>query len=279
MNFNMRTSLNWLAGGLVAALAMAMPVGTAQAAKCGNDASGFKRWVGEFKKEAAANGIKSSTIQATLDNVTYATQTIRLDRSQRSFKMSLDAFMRKRGAGAIISRGKSLKQQNAALFQRIEQRYGVPPGVLIAIWGMETGFGSYQGNQDAISALATLAYDCRRSAMFTRELYAALNIIQRGYLNRSQMRGAGHGELGQTQFLPSNYLKYAVDGDGNGRRDLIRSKADALASTANFLKAHGWRAGGGYQPGQPNFGAIQGWNAAGVYQKAIAIIGAKIDGG
>lgn len=255
-----------------------LPASQAHAAKCGNNKAGFSRWVVAFKKEAAANGIRQNTIRATLDSVTYQTKTIRLDRGQRSFKLSLESFMRKRGANAITSRGKRMKKQHARLLARIEKRFGVPPGPLMAIWGMETGFGGYLGNQDAISALATLAYDCRRSKMFTRELYAALKIIQNGELTRTQMRGAGHGELGQTQFLPSNYLQFAVDFDGNGRRDLIRSKADALASTANFLKAHGWRRGGGYQPGEANFRAIRAWNAASVYQKAIAIIGKRIDG-
>jgi membrane-bound lytic murein transglycosylase B len=124
--------------------------------------------------------------------------------------------------------------------------------------------------------VATLAYDCRRSEYFTGHLYAALQLVQKGTLSPGAV-GAAHGEVGQTQFLPLNVLKYGVDGDGNGRVDL-KSKADALASTANFLRGHGWRAGAGYQPGQPNFGALQAWNAAGVYQQAIAIIGAKIDG-
>lgn len=265
------------AAALAVVSTLAMSAGAAEAAKCGNNKAGFSKWVVAFKAEAAANGIRQSTIRTTLDNVTYATKTIRLDRNQRTFRYSLNTFMKKRGANAIISRGKRLKKQNARLFDSIEKRFGVPPGVLLAIWGMETGFGSYLGNQDAISALATLAYDCRRSKLFTRELYAALKIIQAGELTRRQMRGAGHGELGQTQFLPSNYLRFAVDFDRNGRRDLIRSRADALASTANFLKAHGWRRGGGYQPGQTNFRAIKAWNAAGVYQKAIAIIAAKID--
>ena len=146
----------------------------------------------------------------------------------------------------------------------------MPPGVILAIWGMETGFGGYMGNSDTISALATLAYDCRRSKFFTKELYAALTIIQQGQLSRKQMRGAGHGELGHTQFLPSSYLRFAVDGDGNGRRDLVGSKTDALASTANYLRSYGWKRGRGYQPGQTNFRAIKAWNAASVYQQAIA---------
>lgn len=255
----------------------AMDATGARAASCGNTAAGFPAWVEAFKKEAASKGISQRTIGSALSNLTYATKTIRLDRTQHSFKLSLNQFMSKRGANAIISRGKGVKQANARLFGQIESQYGVPPGVLIAIWGMETGFGSYTGNQDAMSALATLAYDCRRSAFFKKELYAALTIIERGELTRQQMRGAGHGELGQTQFLPSNYVSYGVDADRNGRRDLIRSRADALASTANYLKAHGWKRGAGYQPGEPNFRVLQEWNAAGVYQKAIAIIGAKID--
>ena len=250
----------------------------AQAAKCGNTAAGFPKWVEAMKKEAARQGFNQRTINATLGNVSYRKNTIRLDRSQSSFKLSLKQFMQKRGANAIVSKGKRLKKQHARLFASLERKYGVPPGVLLAIWGMETGFGGFLGREDTISALATLAYDCRRSAFFTKELYAAMSIIQSGQLTRKQMRGAAHGELGQTQFLPSNYVKFAVDGDRNGRRDLLRSKSDALASTANYLKGYGWRRGGGYQPGQANFRVIQAWNAAGVYQKAIAIIALQIDG-
>jgi membrane-bound lytic murein transglycosylase B len=150
----------------------------------------------------------------------------------------------------------------------LEQRYGVPPGPLIAIWGMETGFGSQHGNLHALSAVATLAYDCRRSAYFTDQLNAFLTLIDRGSISASA-RGSMAGEIGQTQFMPKNILNY---GTGN-----LDNASAALASTANFLQAHGWRAGGGYQPGEANFGAIQAWNAAGVYQRAIAIMGKQID--
>jgi membrane-bound lytic murein transglycosylase B len=197
----------------------------------------------------------------------YSTGTIRADRGQKSFKLSLDQFMAKRGGPAIASQGRSRKAQNAALFANLEKRYGVPAGPLIAIWGMETAFGSY---------MATLAYDCRRPEFFTDQLYAALQLVDRGVLS-SGTRGAMHGEVGQTQFLPKSILLYAVDGDGDGKINL-NSKADALASTANFLKGHGWVRGAGYQPGEPNFAAIKGWNAAGVYQQAIAIIARQIDG-
>lgn len=251
--------------------------GVAQAAaQCGNNSAGFSEWVEQYKQEAQAQGLGSRAIRA-LDGVSYASKTINADRNQKSFKYSLDKFMQVRGAQTIISRGKSQKAQNAALFDRIEQRYGVPAGPLLAIWGMETGFGSYLGSQNTLSAVATLAYDCRRTEYFRTQLNAALKLVDNGTLS-PDAKGAMHGEIGQTQFLPLNVLKYGADGDGNGRIDMVRSKADAMASTANFLRGHGWQPGAGYQSGQANFSAIQGWNAASVYQQAIAIMGAKIDG-
>ncbi len=240
-----------------------------QAAQCGNGPGGFEAWKREFAAEAQAKGIGGAGI-AALEQTNYASATIAADRSLLSFKLSLDAFMVKRGAAAIVARGRSMKQRNAALFASIEQRYGVPAGPLIAIWGMETGFGSQHGNQNMLSSIATLAYDCRRPEYFTDQLYAALKLIDRGTLAASQ-RGSMHGEIGQTQFLPKTMLEYGV---GN-----LETASGALSSTANFLKAHGWRPGAGYQPGEPNFAAIEAWNAATVYEQAIAIMGRQIDGG
>ena len=240
----------------------------AHAAQCGNGPGGFAAWKQQFAGEARAKGVGGAGI-AALEQTNYASATIAADRSLHSFKLSLDAFMVKRGAAAIVSRGRGMKQRNAALFASIEQRYGVPAGPLIAIWGMETGFGSQHGNQNMLSSIATLAYDCRRPEYFTDQLYAALKLIDRGTLSASQ-RGSMHGEIGQTQFLPKTMLEYGV---GN-----LESSSGALSSTANYLKAHGWRAGAGYQPGEPNFAAIQEWNAASVYQQAIAIMGRQIDG-
>jgi membrane-bound lytic murein transglycosylase B len=241
----------------------------ADAAQCGSTAAGFETWKREFSEEAKAKGAGGTSI-AALMQTNYASATIAADRGQRSFGLSLDQFLAKRGASTIVARGRALKQSQAALFASIQQRYGVPPGPLIAIWGMETGFGSQRGNQNMLSAIATLAYDCRRSAYFTEQLYAALQLIDRGALSAST-RGSMHGEIGQTQFLPKNILAY-----GTGNLDVA---ANALSSTANFLKAHGWRAGAGYQPGEANFAAIEAWNAAQVYQRAIALIGRQIDGG
>lgn len=255
----------------VAACAAAALLGFAahaEAATCGNTASGFETWKREFADEA--RGRASAESLAALMATSYSTATISADRGQKSFKLNLDQFLAKRGGNTIVSRGRALKQQNAALFASIEQRYGVPAGPLLAIWGMETGFGAVRGNVNTLSAVATLAYDCRRSAFFTDQLNAALTLVDRGILT-SATRGAAHGEVGHTQFLPKSVLNYGTGGS-------LDSIPNALNATANFLKAHGWVHGAGYQPGEPNFAAIQGWNAAGVYQKAIALLGSRIDG-
>jgi len=243
--------------------------GGADAAQCGNTAAGFEAWKQQFAREASANGIGPSAVAALMDT-NYATATIAADRGQRSFRLSLDQFLAKRGGPTIVARGRALKQSQAALFASIEQRYGVPPGPLLAIWGMETAFGRQRGNQHTLSAVATLAYDCRRSAFFTDQLYAALTLIDRGIL-AANARGSMHGEIGQTQFMPKSILNYGTGGN-------LEVATNALESTANSLRAHGWRAGAGYQPGEPNFSAIQAWNAASVYQRAIALIGRQIDG-
>ena len=258
-----------LKAATLAAIMLACLSVRADAAQCGSTSGGFEAWKREFAEEARAKGISASTI-AALMQANYATATIAADRGQRSFGLSLDQFLAKQGASTIVARGRALKQSQAALFASIQQRYGVPPGPLIAIWGMETGFGSQRGNQNMLSSIATLAYDCRRPAYFTEQLYAALQLIDRGVLSPTT-RGSMHGEIGQTQFLPKNILAY-----GTSNLDVA---ANALSSTANFLKAHGWRAGAGYQPGEPNFSAIEAWNAASVYQRAIALMGRQIDGG
>src|SRR5215467_3748008 len=255
---------------VAAFVALVWLAGKADAAQCGSTAAGFEAWKTQFGDEARGKGISAATVGA-LKATTYSTATIAADRGQRSFGLSLDQFLAKRGGSAIVARGRVLKQSDAALFASIQQRFGVPPGPLLAIWGMETGFGRSRGNQNTLSAVATLAYDCRRTAYFSEQLYAALTLIDRGILSAST-RGSMHGEIGHTQFLPKSILNYGTGGN-------LDSASNALASTANFLKAHGWRAGQGYQPGEGNFGALQAWNAAPVYQRAIAIVGRQIDGG
>jgi membrane-bound lytic murein transglycosylase B len=251
------------------AVSLSLLASPALAAKCGNTSAGFEAWKTSFAAEAKANGINAKAISALM-NTTYATATIRADRNQKSFKYSFAKFWQVRGADTIIAQGKRQKAANAALFKRIEEKYGVPPGPLIAIWGMETAFGRFTGGQNVLSATATLAYDCRRTEFFQDQLYAMLKLVGAGKVSPSA-KGAMHGELGQTQFMPKSVLLYGGGGNLNG-------KEAALAATARFLRGHGWQPGEGYQPGEPNYVAIQGWNAAKVYQQAIAKMGQRIDG-
>ena len=249
--------------------------GPLAAAQCGNTATGFDAWKRDFAPIAAASGVKERGLSA-LAGTSYATRTIAADRNQKSFGFTLERFMEVRGASTIIAQGKKRKARDAAFYDALERQYGVSAGVIIAIHGMETAFGNFMGDSNVLSAIATLAYDCRRSAFFTEHTLAALQLVDRGVIS-PQAVGAKHGELGHTQFLPGNVLRYAVDANGDGRIDM-NNVTDALASTANFLRQKGWQPGQGYQEGEPNFRVIQEWNAAGVYQKAIAIMGKQIDG-
>lgn len=262
---------------LAVACLLAFSGQAALAAKCGNNAGGFPRWLDQFKKEAAAAGISPKIVASSLSGVTYDTRVIKLDRNQKHFKLSFEQFYGTR-ARPLESLARSKYKSNATLLKKIEARYGVPGEVIVAIWGLETSFGANIGNMNAIRSLATLAYDCRRSDFFTKELYAALSIVQRGDIAPAQMIGAWAGELGQTQFLATSYVKFAVDFDGNGHRDLLRSTSDALASTANYLKGYGWQKGQPYGPGTANYAVLAGWNKATVYQQTIAALAAKIRG-
>ena len=259
---------------IVTCVLLGGPAG-AMAATCGNDASGFERWKQEFAQEAAAAGVGQAGLQA-LANTTYATRTISADRNQRSFRYSLEEFMRIRGADTIVRQGRQRIAANPEFYTSLERAYGVPAAVLVAIHGMETGFGNFMGDANVVSAIATLAYDCRRSDFFYEHALAALILVDRGAISPTAI-GAMHGELGHTQFLPANVLRYGVDGNGDGRVDL-NNLTDAMASTANFLRQKGWQPSQGYQEGQPNFAAIQAWNAATVYQRAIAIMASRIEG-
>ena len=175
-----------------------------------------------------------------------------------------------------LTRGANMLKQYGSVLARIEQTYGVPGEVLVAIWGLETDFGVNIGKFPTIRALATLAYDCRRTDMFKAELMDALRIVERGDIAPQEMRGAWAGEIGQTQFMPSSYIKFAVDFDGNGRRDLLRSPQDVLASTANFLAGHGWQTGKDWEPGSANFAVIKEWNKSEVYAKTIGYFATQL---
>ncbi len=247
----------------------------AVSAPCSDTGGQYEAWKPAMADEARAAGVGEKGI-AALMGTSYSKGTISADRNQKSFKYSLEKFLSVRGADTIISQGKSKRKKNASFYDSLEAQYGVPAGVILAIHGMETGFGGFMGDTPVVSAIATLTYDCRRSDFFKPHLLGALKLVDQGSIT-SKTAGAKHGELGHTQFLPGNALNYGVDGNGDGKVDFYNA-TDALASTANFLRQKGWKAGKGYQEGEPNFAVIKEWNAAKVYQQAIAIMGAQIDG-
>ncbi|SDY68363.1 Transglycosylase SLT domain-containing protein [Jannaschia faecimaris] len=259
----------------VVALVAACAATPALAAQCGNDASGWERWKGQFAQEAAAVGIGQPGLQA-LGGARYSTRTIAADRNQKGVRYALNDFIRIRlgSIDGFAAQATNRLNQNRAFFNSLEQRYGVPAGILLAIHGMETGFGRNMGSENVVSSILTVAYDCRRSDFFTPHALAALQMVDRGMLSPGQ-NGAAHGELGHTQFLPGNALRYGQDATGDGRVDFY-NMADAMASTANFLRQKGWQPGQPFNEGTANFRVLNEWNAATVYQQAIALSAAKI---
>lgn len=247
------------------------------AAPCGTTGSGFSSWLDDFKGRAQASGISPSTIDRALSGVTYDQSVIRRDRSQKSFKLSFDQFYQRRVGSYLLNKARGKLKTHASLLNSIEKRYGVPPEIVVSIWGLETNFGADgAGKYSIIRSVATLAYDCRRSEFFGGHLLAALRIVQKGDMSPGEMRGGWAGEIGQVQFLPGSYDKYAVDYDGNGRRDLVHSVPDILASTANFMKGHGWQRGAPWGPGTHNYSVIKDWNKADVYARTIALMAERL---
>ena len=244
------------------------------AATCGT--GNFETWLTDFKGEAASKGISPQTIVQALNGVTLDNTVLSRDRSQQVFSQSFEEFSGRMVPPRLAAGSNRMKQYGSVL-SRIEERYGVPGSILVAIWGLETDYGANIGKFPIIRSVATLAYDCRRAEMFRAELMDALRIVDRGDLAPSDMRGAWAGEIGQTQFMPSSYIKFAVDFDNNGRRDLLRSAPDVLASTANFLASYGWKRGQPWDPGSDNFSVLQQWNKSEVYSRTIAYFAKQLD--
>jgi lytic murein transglycosylase len=207
--------------------------------------SEFGRWLQGFKQEAVAQGISPRTVSYALDGLTYDPATIAKDRGQGVFAQSFLQFSGRMVSANRLQVGAALLKKYSGVFARIQQEYGVPGPVLVAFWGLETDFGKVMGNLETMRSLATLSFDCRRPEEFREQLIYALRVIERGDLSPQEMRGPAHGEVGQFQFQPKNYYEHAVDFDSDGRRDLIRSAPDSLASAANYLQSIGWR------PNQP----------------------------
>jgi len=251
---------------------LAAPAG---AATCGGD---FNAFLASMSREAAAAGISRSVIDNAFAGLSPDGSVLAFDRRQRgTFRKTFEEYAATRVVPARIRRAKLLMQRHAALLARLERQFGVPGTVLVAIWTLETDNGTGDmGKLPVIRTIATLAHDCRRSELFQHELIAALQILQRGDLALRDLIGAYAGEIGQTQFLPSSYIKYGVDYDGDGHVDLRRSVPDVLASTANLLKTNGWRAGAPFDEGTANFEVMHEWNRSVVYRKTIALLAERL---
>lgn len=223
--------------------ALFMLTGSAAAAPPCQTTGSFERWLEGFRQEAAVQGISRRTIAAALDGMTFDPGIIARDRRQSFFAQSFLDFSQKLATQNRLQSGQQQIAKHRAIFDRAEKEFGVPAPVIAAFWALESDFGVGMGNLPVLRSLAALAYDCRRSDMFRAELMDALRIIDRGDLTPGEMIGSWAGELGQTQFLPAHYYKYALDYDGDGRRNLMKSAADIIGSSANFLANLGWQRG------------------------------------
>src|SRR3954454_13964325 len=251
--------------------------GPALAARCGGD---FNTFVASISADAAATGISQSVISQALGGVQQDGGVLAFDRRQRgTFNKTFEQYVSTRVGAGRINGARAMLQKHAALLSNIEAKFGVPRQILVAIWGLETDFGKGDmGKLPVFRVLATMAHDCRRTELFQNELLSALKILQRGDLRLNDMIGAYAGEIGQTQFLPSSYIKYGVDFDGNGHVDLRHSVPDVLASTANLLHTSGFKMGASYDEGSANFEAMREWNRATIYRKTIGYFADQLVG-
>jgi len=207
------------------------------------DNQDYDAWLASFRHRAVASGISPQVVERALGSLKYNPQVIKLDRHQPEFKLSFADYLRRTVRPGRVGKGRDILREKSALFADITKHYGVPPAILLAFWGIETDFGRITGSFDTIEALATLSYDPRRSAFFTRELLAALRLLENNYLLLEDMRGSWAGALGYMQFLPSVYLRYGVDYDSDGAVSIFQGGGDLLASAANYLASSGWRRG------------------------------------
>ena len=226
---------------LLAAPALA-PALFSRPAVCAPD---FAHFLAAFRAEAERAGIRPATLDQAFAGLTADPRVIALDRRQPEFSLTWAQYRASRLSPARITAGQAAARQHAALLRAVEQAYGVPAAVIVAIWGLESNYGGYIGNFSTITALATLAWEGRRAALFQREMIAALRIVENG-MAPGRLRGSYAGAMGQPQFMPSAYLRYAVDFNGDGVRDIWGDTADVLASIAHYLAANGWTAGEGW---------------------------------
>lgn len=233
----------------LAALVCFAPASTAQAVPPVATAATllpFEEWLAELRTEALSRGIRAEILDQALAGIEPVARILERDRTQAEFTLDLEAYLKRRLTRDTLRTAQQRYSRHRALLKRVDDRYGVSPGVIVAVWGLESNFGRFAGVRPTIPALVTLAYDPRRGAMFRAELFSALEIVNRGDIELERLKGSWAGALGQPQFMPSSYLEYAQDFDGDGRRDIWSSHADVFASVAYFLKQHGWTAGGAW---------------------------------
>jgi membrane-bound lytic murein transglycosylase B len=204
----------------------------------------FSEWLAELRVEAIARGLREETVDKALATVEEPLPVVlERDRAQAETVLPLETYIARQTRTVVVRNGRQMAARHADLLKRIDERYAVPPHIIMAIWGLESNFGRFTGVRPTVGALATLAWDPRRSTLFRNELFSALEILDRGYIELGNMRGSWAGAMGQPQFMPSSYLKYAEDFDGDSRRDIWQSPPDIFASIANYLKGYGWVAG------------------------------------
>jgi membrane-bound lytic murein transglycosylase B len=200
----------------------------------------FDQWLQAVRAEAKTRGIRDATLDAAFTGLEPLTVVLERDRSQAEIVQTLERYLETRVSSQVVRTAREKRREQAATLTKISAKYGVPPGILVAVWGLESNFGRFSGVRPTIQTLATLAYDPRRSAMFREELFDALSILDSGDVEPAAMRGSWAGALGQPQFMPSSFLLYAQDFDGDGRRDIWKSTPDVFASIGNYLSAKGW---------------------------------------
>jgi membrane-bound lytic murein transglycosylase B len=203
----------------------------------------FDDWLTHLIAEARGKGFSDDLLQDTLAGLTPLHRVIASDRKQAEYTLTLDEYIRRRVTPEVIREGRELADEHRDVLKRVHDTYGVPPEIVLSIWAIESRYGRWGGDVPVFQALATLAWEPRRATMFRAQLYDALRMVDRGHIDAASMKGSWAGAMGQPQFLPSSYLAYAVDFDGDGRRDIWTSHADVFASIANYLKQHGWRKG------------------------------------
>lgn len=215
-------------------------------AQTGRDPAEFPAYVERLKNQALAQGIPQATVDSAFANVHFVDRVISADRNQLENKVTLDDYLNRVLPAWKIQRGRQMRQQYQVQLARATARYAVPEQYIVALWGMESGFGKIQGKEDVVSALATLAFEGRREAFFTKQLMAALQIIEQGHIDVANLKGSWAGAMGQCQFMPTSFLTYAADGDGDGKIDIWNNLDDVFASTASYLATEGWKPGVGW---------------------------------